>query len=87
MKQALLLSVAAFLLGGCASLMSSAASGLTDSISDSVLNQDDPLQLGRMLVVMLGTWRSTSSNPCSARDPVVTRYRLFPGSTHCAGWG
>lgn len=42
MKKALIIGVLAFALGGCASLMSSAASGLTDSISDSVLNQDDP---------------------------------------------
>ena len=32
----------AIILGGCATLVSSAASDLTDSISDSVLNQDDP---------------------------------------------
>lgn len=42
MKNALLISVVALALSGCASLMSSAASGLTDSISDSILNQDDP---------------------------------------------
>ena len=42
MKKALLIGVLAFGLSGCASLMSSAASGLTDSISDSILNQDDP---------------------------------------------
>lgn len=42
MKNALLIGVFAFALGGCSSLMSSAASGLSDSISDSILNQDDP---------------------------------------------
>jgi len=42
MKKALLICVIAIGLSGCASLMSSAASGLADSISDSVLNQDDP---------------------------------------------
>jgi len=42
MKKALLICVIAVSLSGCASLMSSAASGLADSISDSVLNQDDP---------------------------------------------
>ncbi len=42
MKNALLIGVVALALSGCASLMSSAASGLTDSISDSILNQDDP---------------------------------------------
>ena len=42
MKKALFIGVLAFALGGCASLVSSAAGGLTDSISDAVLNQDDP---------------------------------------------
>ena len=42
MKNALLIGVAALFLSGCATLMSSAASGLTDSISTSILNQDDP---------------------------------------------
>ena len=42
MKKALLICVVAVSLSGCASLMSSAASGLADSISESVLNQDDP---------------------------------------------
>ena len=42
MKNALLIGVLALALSGCASLMSSAASGLSDSISDSILNQDDP---------------------------------------------
>jgi hypothetical protein len=42
MKKVLLICVIAAGLSGCASLMSSAASGLADSISDSVLNQDDP---------------------------------------------
>lgn len=42
MKKALLIGVAALGLHGCAVVMSSAANGLTDSISESVLNQDDP---------------------------------------------
>ena len=42
MKIALLIGIFAFALGGCSSLMSSAASGLSDSISESILNQDDP---------------------------------------------
>ena len=42
MKNALLIGVVASFLSGCAIVVSSAASGLTDSISDSVLNQDDP---------------------------------------------
>jgi len=42
MKNVLLIGVFALALSGCSSLMSSAASGLSDSISDSILNQDDP---------------------------------------------
>ena len=42
MNNALLIGVFAFALSGCGSLMSSAASGLSDSVSASVLNQDDP---------------------------------------------
>jgi len=37
-----LLAVAALQLGGCASMMSSAASGLADNLSSAILNQDDP---------------------------------------------
>lgn len=36
------LALASLLLGGCASLMSSAASGLADNLSAAILNQDDP---------------------------------------------
>ena len=39
---ALLLSSAGLLLGGCATLISSAASGLADNLSSAMLNQDDP---------------------------------------------
>ena len=67
MKQALLLSVAAFFLSGCASLMSSAASGLTDSISDSVLNQDDPetakAALPTFMVLIDGMVRDNPDDP------------------------
>ena len=38
----LLLAFTGMLLGGCASLMSSAASGLADNLSSAILNQDDP---------------------------------------------
>ena len=38
----LLLSFTGLLTGGCASLMSSAASGLADNLSSAMLNQDDP---------------------------------------------
>jgi tetratricopeptide (TPR) repeat protein len=39
---ALLLASASLLLGGCASMMSSAASGLADNLSSAIVNQDDP---------------------------------------------
>jgi tetratricopeptide (TPR) repeat protein len=39
---ALLLALASLLLGGCAAMMSSAASGLADNLSSAILNQDDP---------------------------------------------
>lgn len=39
---ALLLAFASLSLSGCASLMSSAASGLADNLSSAILNQDDP---------------------------------------------
>jgi hypothetical protein len=37
-----LLAITALQFGGCASLMSSAASGLADDLSSAILNQDDP---------------------------------------------
>jgi len=39
---ALLLAALASLLGGCATLVSNAASGLADNLSSAMLNQDDP---------------------------------------------
>ena len=67
MKQALLLSVVAVCLSGCASLVSSAASGLTDSISDSVLNQDDPetakAALPTFMVLIDGMVRDNPDDP------------------------
>ncbi len=38
----MLLALSSVLLGGCASLMSSAANGLADNLSAAILNQDDP---------------------------------------------
>lgn len=38
----MLLALSSLLLGGCASMMSSAASGLADNLSTAILNQDDP---------------------------------------------
>jgi hypothetical protein len=67
MKHALFLCVVALSLGGCASLMSSAASGLTDSISDSVLNQDDPetakAALPTFMVLLDGMVRDNPDDP------------------------
>ena len=42
MKNILFISIAAWLLSGCASLVSNAATNFGDKISNSVLNQDDP---------------------------------------------
>ena len=67
MKKALLIGVLALSLSGCASLMSSAASGLTDSISDSVLNQDDPetakAALPTFMVLIDGMIRDNPTDP------------------------
>ena len=67
MKQALLIGVVSLCLSGCASLMSSAASGLTDSISDSVLNQDDPetakAALPTFMVLIDGMVRDNPEDP------------------------
>ena len=67
MKQALLIGVAACLMSGCAIVVSSAASGLTDSISDSVLNQDDPetakAALPTFMVLIDGMIRDNPQDP------------------------
>ncbi len=67
MKKALLIGVLALSLSGCASLMSSAASGLTDSISESVLNQDDPetakAALPTFMVLIDGMIRDNPTDP------------------------
>ena len=67
MKQALLIGVLAFTLSGCAIVVSSAASGLTDSISDSVLNQDDPetakAALPTFMVLIDGMIRDNPEDP------------------------
>lgn len=81
MKQALLIGVLAFSLSGCAIVVSSAASGLTDSISDSVLNQDDPetakAALPTFMVLIDGMIRD---NP---EDPAL----LASGATLYASYG
>jgi hypothetical protein len=67
MKQALLIGILAFSLSGCATIVSSAASGLTDSISDSVLNQDDPetakAALPTFMVLIDGMIRDNPEDP------------------------
>ena len=67
MKQALLIGVAAFLMSGCAIIVSSAASGLSDSISTSVLNQDDPetakAALPTFMVLIDGMIRDNPGDP------------------------
>lgn len=67
MKQALLIGILAFSLSGCAIVMSSAASGLTDNISDSVLNQDDPetakAALPTFMVLIDGMIRDNPEDP------------------------
>ena len=81
MKQALLIAVVACSLSGCASLISSAASGMTDDISASVLNQDDPetakAALPTFMVLIDGMIRD---NP---RDPDL----LASGATLYASFG
>jgi hypothetical protein len=67
MKNAFLIGVFAFVLSGCASVMSSAASGLSDSISDSILNQDDPetakAALPTFMVLIDGFIRDNPDDP------------------------
>ena len=67
MKLVLFLGIAALSLSGCASLMSSAASGLADSVSDSVLNQDDPetakAALPTFMVLLDGMVRDNPEDP------------------------
>lgn len=67
MNKALLVGVAAFCLSGCAAMISSATSGLTDSISDSILNQDDPetakAALPTFMVLIDGFVRDNPDDP------------------------
>ncbi len=67
MKQALLIGVCAYFLGGCAIVVSSAASGLAESVSDSVLNQDDPetarAALPTFMVLIDGMIRDNPDDP------------------------
>jgi hypothetical protein len=67
MRNALIIGVFAFALNGCASVMSSAASGLSDSVSDSILNQDDPetakAALPTFMVLIDGFIRDNPNDP------------------------
>ncbi|NCF16202.1 MAG: hypothetical protein GWP62_12885 [Gammaproteobacteria bacterium] len=67
MRNALIIGVFAFALSGCASVMSSAASGLSDSVSDSILNQDDPetakAALPTFMVLIDGFIRDNPNDP------------------------
>ena len=67
MKNAFLIGILAWSLSGCAVVMSSAASGLSESISDSVLNQDDPetakAALPTFMVLLDGMVRDNPDDP------------------------
>lgn len=67
MKQALFIGVLALFLNGCATVISSATSGLTDNISESVLNQDDPetakAALPTFMVLLDGMIRDNPDDP------------------------
>jgi hypothetical protein len=67
MKSVLLIGVFAFALSGCSSLMSSAASGLSESVSASILNQDDPetakAALPTFMVLIDGFIRDNPDDP------------------------
>jgi hypothetical protein len=81
MKSVLFIGVFAFALSGCSSLMSSAASGLSESVSASILNQDDPetakAALPTFMVLIDGF---ISDNP---EDPDI----LASGATLYASYG
>jgi len=81
MKNALLIGVAALILSGCASLVSSATSGFTDNLSASILNQDDPETAKAALPTFMVTIDSLlRSNP---DDPDL----LASGATLYASYG
>ncbi|MDJ0793889.1 MAG: TRAP transporter TatT component family protein [Woeseiaceae bacterium] len=81
MKQALLIGILASLLSGCAIVVSSAASGLGETISGSVLNQDDPeIAKAAMPTFMVMIDGVIQDNPT---DPDV----LAAGATLYASYG
>jgi hypothetical protein len=67
MKHALFIVILAWTLSGCTMIVSSAASGLSESVSASVLNQDDPetakAALPTFMVLLDGMVRDNPTNP------------------------
>ncbi|HSG96471.1 MAG TPA: TRAP transporter TatT component family protein [Woeseiaceae bacterium] len=67
MKNALVIAVLTWTLSGCTLIVSSAASGLSESVSASVLNQDDPetakAALPTFMVLLDGMVRDNPTNP------------------------
>lgn len=67
MKHALFIVILAWTLSGCTMVVSSAASGLSESVSASVLNQDDPetakAALPTFMVLLDGMVRDNPTNP------------------------
>ncbi len=81
MKQALVIAILASSLSGCAIVVSSAASGLGETISASVLNQDDPeIAKAAMPTFMVMIDGVIQDNPT---DPDV----LAAGATLYASYG
>jgi len=81
MKNALLIGVLATILSGCASLVSSATSGFTDSLSASILDHDDPELAKAALPAFMVTIDSLIRN--NPDDPDL----LASGATLYASYG
>jgi len=81
MKKALLIGLVACALSGCASLVSSATSGFTDSLSASILDQDDPETAKAALPTFMVTIDSLIRN--NPDDPDL----LASGATLYASYG
>jgi hypothetical protein len=81
MKKTLLIGAIAFILSGCASLVSSATSSFTDNLSASILNQDDPETAKAALPTFMVTIDSLLRN--NPDDPDL----LSSGATLYASYG
>ncbi|RZV35774.1 MAG: hypothetical protein EX272_09935 [Chromatiales bacterium] len=81
MKNALLIGALATILSGCASLVSSATSGFTDSLSASILDHDDPELAKAALPAFMVTIDSLIRN--NPDDPDL----LTSGATLYASYG